>query len=316
MSDSRNHQNNGRSPPPQNVKPKISSNSGTYPQHQKEKPKARRSRSIDSERDRGRRRERHHQEERRQRGRSEEARRNGNQGDAEKGKKYVPENDVDDTECAICFCSYDNIFKTPKLLSCGHTFCLECLARINVTSVELKSLPCPVCRGITQIPHGQDLPRLGTNQDIIQKLPPQMQRILSIRFKRSKGKLLLKSHQPDHLQGEPMSPTKLKALSVKKPENQNSQGGEGNGTDVEQGLEARTVVDVGRPPSRVRGRLRRLFRSDRCYYAVVVTIITITVALMLIGILAFVIVPNVMVHRRPPPFHGNHTSGEHIDNSP
>lgn len=320
MSDSRNHQNNGRSPPPQNVKPKISSNGNTHPHHQrdeprlKEKPKARRSRSIDSERDRGRRRERHHQEERRQRGRSEEARRNRNQGDPEKGKKYVPEDDVDDTECAICFCSYDNNFKTPKLLSCGHTFCLECLARINVTSVELKSLPCPVCREITQIPHGQDLPRLGTNQDIIQKLPPQMQRILSIRFKRSKGKLLLKSQQLPHQQGEPMSPTDLKTLSVKKAENQNSQ--EGNGTDVEQGLEARTVVDVGRPPSRVRGRLRRLFRSDRCYYGVVVTIITITVVLMLIGILAFVIIPHVTVHRRPPPFHGNHTSGENINDSP
>lgn len=281
----------------------------------KEKPKARRSRSIDSERDRGRRRERHHQEERRQRGRSEEARKNKNQGDAEKGKKYVPENDVDDTECAICFCSYDNIFKTPKLLSCGHTFCLECLARINVTSVELKSLPCPVCREITQIPHGQDLPRLGTNQDIIQKLPPQMQRILSIRFKRSKGKLLLKSQQLPHQQGEPMSPTNLKTLSVKKPENQDSHGGEGIGADVEQGLEARTVVDVGRPPSRVRGRLRRLFRSDRCYYAVVVTIITITVVLMLIGILAFIIIP-VTVHRRPQPFPGNHTSGEHINDRP
>lgn len=318
MSDSRNHQSDGRAPPPQNVKPKISSN-GHHQREEprlKEKPKARRSRSIDSERDRGRRRERHHQAERRQRGRSEEARRrDGNQGDAEKRKKYVPENDVDDTECAICFCSYDNIFKTPKLLSCGHTFCLECLARINVTSVELKSLPCPVCREVTQIPHGQDLPRLGTNQDIIQKLPPQMQRILSIRFKRSKGKLLLKSHQ----QPQPTSPTKMKTLSVKKPESQDSRGGEGNGdVDVERGVENRTVVDVGRPPSRVQGRLRRLFRSDRCYYAVVVTIITITVVLMLIGILAFVIIPNVMVHRRPPSFHpsGNHTSGEHIGDSP
>lgn len=322
MSDSRNHHNNGRSPAPQNVKPKMSSNNGsTHPHHQREEPrlkekaKARRSRSIDSERDRGRRRERHHQEERRQRGRSEESRGNRNQAD-EKGKKYVPENDVDDTECAICFCSYDNIFKTPKLLSCGHTFCLECLARINVTSVELKSLPCPVCREVTQIPHGQDLPRLGTNQDIIQKLPPQMQRILSIRFKRSKGKLLLKSQPTPNQQGEPVSPTKLKTLSVKKPENQDSQGGEGNGGDVEQGLEARTVVDVGRPPSRVRGRLRRLFRSDRCYYAVVVTIITITVVLMLIGILAFVIIPHVTVHRRPPPFNGNQTSGGQIIDSP
>lgn len=323
MSDSRNHQNTGRSAPPQNVKPKMSSNGTSHPLHQKseprlkEKPKTRRSRSIDSERDRGRRRERHHQEERRQRGRSEEARRNRNQGDGEKEKKYVPDNDVDDTECAICFCSYDNIFKTPKLLSCGHTFCLECLARINVTSVELKSLPCPVCREITQIPHGQDLPRLGTNQDIIQKLPPQMQRILSIRFKRSKGKLLLKSQPPPHLQGEPTSPTKQKTLSVKTPESQDPQGGQGN-VDVEQGLEARTEVDVGRPPSRLRGGLRRLFRTNRCYYAVVMTIITITVVLMLIGILAFIIVPNVTFGRRPPPlFSGNNqTSGEQIDGSP
>lgn len=324
MSDSRTQQNDGRAPPPQNVKPKMSSGDSTQPHHQreeprlKEKPKSRRSRSIDSERDRGRRRERHHQGERRQRGRSEESRRREkNQGDMEKRKKYVPENDVDDTECAICFCSYDNIFKTPKLLSCGHTFCLECLARINVTSAELKSLPCPVCREITQIPHGQDLPRLGTNQDILQKLPPQMQRILSIRFKRSKGKLVLKSHQqPPKHQGEPMSPTKQKTISTKKPENQDSRGGGGNAVDVEQGLEARTVVDVGRPPSRVRGRLRRLFRSNRCYYAVVVTIITITVVLMLIGILAFVIIPNVMVHRRPPFSHGNSTSAEDLDDSP
>lgn len=323
MSDSRNRQNDVRSPPPQNVKPKISSNGSTRPHHQREEPRLKekpktRSRSIDSERDRGRRRERHHQGERRQRGRSEETRRNdGNQRDTEKRKKYVPENDVDDTECAICFCSYDNIFKTPKLLSCGHTFCLECLARINVTSMELKSLPCPVCREITQIPHGQDLPRLGTNRDIIQKLPPQMQRILSIRFKRSKGKLMLKSHQqPPPYQGEPTSPAKQKTLSVKKPENGDSRNGEGN-MDVERGVEVRTVVDVGRPPSRVRGRLRRLFRSDRCYYAVVVTIITITVVLMLIGILAFVIIPNVMVHR--PPHHkpgGNYTSEEHMDDSP
>uniref|UniRef100_A0A8C6THP0 Ring finger protein 183 n=1 Tax=Neogobius melanostomus TaxID=47308 RepID=A0A8C6THP0_9GOBI len=300
----------GSPPPPQNVKPKMSSSGNTHQLKEeprsKEKPKSRRSRSIDSARDGGRRRERHLQSERRQRGRSEEGRRrDGKRGDTEQRKKYVPENDIDDTECAICFCSYDNIFKTPKLLSCGHTFCLECLARINVTLMKLKSLPCPVCREITKIPHGQDLPRLGTNKDIMQKLPPQMQRILSIRFKRSKGKLLLKS-QPQAPKGEPMSPTKLK-----KPENvENSGGGQGNGVDVEQGLEDRTVVDVGRPPSRVQGRLRRLLHSDRCYYAVVVTIVTITVILMLIGILAFMIVPNMTAHKPlQPTFPGNKTSG-------
>lgn len=303
MSDPRNR--------PQNVKPKISNSSTSHhyikdDQRHKDKPhKPRRSRSIDSS-DRGRRRERPQPGDRRPRGRSEEARR-GNRKDRDTNntnKKYTPEDDIDDTECAICFCSYDNIFKTPKLLSCGHTFCLECLARINVTSTEIKSLPCPVCREITEIPHGQDLPRLGNNQDIIGKLPQHMQHILSIRFKRSKGKLVLKKQHQN-----PTGPTKAFTLPMKKSEIQVSPTTDGNVMDLEQGIQEQTEVDVGRPPSRVRGRLRRLFRSDRCYYAVVVSIITITVVLMLIGIFAFVIIPNVMVHRRP----GNHTDFGELD---
>uniref|UniRef100_A0A3B5A5L9 Ring finger protein 183 n=1 Tax=Stegastes partitus TaxID=144197 RepID=A0A3B5A5L9_9TELE len=189
------------------------------------------------------------------------------EAESDRRKTKPPEDDVEDTECAVCFCSYDNVFKTPKLLACGHTFCLECLARINVVSPELKTLSCPVCRELTELPHGQDLPRLGNNEDIIGKLPPDMQRALSIRFKRSKGKLMLKNPPPN-------SPTKPTPA---------------------------TVVDVGRPPSRVRGRMRRLFRSDQCYYAVVGSIITVTVVLMLVGILAFVIIPNVVIRGPPGP---------------
>ncbi|XP_069393340.1 E3 ubiquitin-protein ligase RNF183 [Paralichthys olivaceus] len=284
-----------------NVKPKMgqTERNSKEDQWKREKtPKARRSRSIDSERgERGRRRERdRHHGGGRQRGRSEEARRRDRkEGESGRRKVKPPEDDVEETECAICFCSYDNIFKTPKLLVCGHTFCLECLARINVTSPELKTLSCPVCRELTDIPHGQDLPRLGNNQDIIGKLPPDMQRALSIRFKRSKGKLLLKNPPPT-------SPTTAHALTLpmKRQEEQATAGGDLPLNAMEQRMVQATVVDVGRPPSRVRGRLRRLFRSDRCYYAVVVSIITITAALMLVGILAFVIVPNMMIHRFPP----------------
>lgn len=272
MSDDRDRHSHGARQA-QNVKPKFSQRERNSKEDmlKREKPaKVRRSRSTDSESDRR--------------------------------KVKAPEDDVEETECAVCFCSYDNIFKTPKLLACGHTFCLECLARINVTSPELKTLCCPVCRELTDLPHGQDLPRLGNNQDIIGKLPPDMQRALSIRFKRSKGKLLLKNPPPT-------SPTKSNILTLpqKSQEAQMTAGGDLNMAALEQGIPPTTVVDVGRPPNRVRGRLRRLFRSDQCYYVVVASIITITVALMLVGILAFVIIPNVVVHRRPVP-PGNTTS--------
>ncbi|XP_034554050.1 E3 ubiquitin-protein ligase RNF183 [Notolabrus celidotus] len=300
---------------PQNVKPKPNQNERNSKEDhwKKEKPvKVRRSRSTDSERaERGRRRERdRHQGERRQRGRSEEARRRDRrEGESDRRKVKPPEDDVEDTECAVCFCTYDNVFKTPKLLACGHTFCLECLARINVTSPELKTLCCPVCRELTELPHGQDLPRLGNNQDIIGKLPPDMQRALSIRFKRSKGKLLLKNPPPS-------SPTKPSILTLpkKSQDGQMTAGGDVHLDAMEQGIAPTTMVDVGRPPNRVRGRIRRLFRSDQCYYAVVATIITVTVALMLVGILAFVIIPNVIVHRRPETQAANQTGTEDVFN--
>ncbi|XP_023262969.1 RING finger protein 225-like [Seriola lalandi dorsalis] len=295
-----------------NVKPKLGQkekNSKEIQWKRASTPKVRRSRSSDSERvDRGRRRERdRHQGERRQRGRSEEARRRDRrEGDSDRRKVKPPEDDVEDTECAVCFCSYDNVFKTPKLLACGHTFCLECLARINVTSPELKALSCPVCRELTELPHGQDLPRLGNNEGIIGKLPPDMQRALSIRFKRRKGKLVLKNPPPT-------SPTKstVLALPKKSQDAQVAAGGDLHLSAVEQGIVPATVVDVGRPPNRVRGRLRRLFRSDQCYYAVVASIITITVALMLVGILAFVIIPNV-IQRRPVPTQNQTFAGTQV----
>ncbi|KAM6935583.1 E3 ubiquitin-protein ligase RNF183 [Lycodopsis pacificus] len=272
-----------------NVKPKLGQKERNSKEDmsKKEKPaKVRRSRSTNSERaERGRGRERdRHQGERRQRGRSEEARRRDRkEGESARRKVKPPEDDVEETECAVCFCTYDNIFRTPKLLACGHTFCLECLARINVISPELKTLCCPVCREMTVLPHGRDLPRLGNNQDIIGKLPPDMQRAMSIRFKRSQGKLLLKNPPPTSLTKSVILPKKSQATA----------GGDVHLSALQQGVAPTTVVDVGRPPNRVGGRLRRLFRSDQCYHAVVATIITITVALMLVGILTFVIVPNL-----------------------
>ncbi|XP_078414000.1 RING finger protein 223 isoform X1 [Cetorhinus maximus] len=79
-------------------------------------------------------------------------------------------------ECTICFSSYDNIFKTPKLLECQHAFCLECLARLAATipTDQTPDIICPLCRGHTALPDDGP-PALKTSQELLSKLPPQLQ---------------------------------------------------------------------------------------------------------------------------------------------
>ncbi|MEQ2201530.1 hypothetical protein XENOCAPTIV_013845 [Xenoophorus captivus] len=96
-----------------------------------------------------------------------------------------------DLECAICFSQFNNIFRCPKMLNCKHTFCLECLARMNVKSSEPSAIQCPLCRGLTPLPP-LGLPKLATDSDVLSYLPAAMQRVYSIRFIRNKGKLQVK----------------------------------------------------------------------------------------------------------------------------
>ncbi|XP_073441428.1 RING finger protein 223 [Dendrobates tinctorius] len=80
-------------------------------------------------------------------------------------------------ECSICFTSYDNIFKTPKVLQCSHTFCLECVARLVAalpTDSQHDQVMCPFCRQPTQIPQ-QGVPGLQTSKDLLSNLPPHLQ---------------------------------------------------------------------------------------------------------------------------------------------
>ncbi|XP_014869190.1 PREDICTED: RING finger protein 225-like [Poecilia mexicana] len=96
-----------------------------------------------------------------------------------------------DLECAICFSQFNNVFRCPKMLNCKHTFCLECLARMNVKSAEPSAIQCPLCRGLTPLPP-LGLPKLATDSDVLSYLPAAMQRVYSIRFIRNKGKLQVK----------------------------------------------------------------------------------------------------------------------------
>lgn len=84
------------------------------------------------------------------------------------------------------------------MLQCKHTFCLECLARMNVKSADPNAIQCPLCRGFTPLP-SLGLPRLATNSDMLSYLPAAMQRVYSIRFVRNKGKLQVKRSTEGHL---------------------------------------------------------------------------------------------------------------------
>ncbi|ESO92190.1 hypothetical protein LOTGIDRAFT_121171, partial [Lottia gigantea] len=49
-------------------------------------------------------------------------------------------------ECSICFGS----FEKPKIVPCGHTFCLWCIERFIAD--KTKTFPCPICNQDIRIP--------------------------------------------------------------------------------------------------------------------------------------------------------------------
>ncbi|XP_033732256.1 uncharacterized protein LOC117321791 [Pecten maximus] len=62
-------------------------------------------------------------------------------------------------ECAICM----NVYRTPKLLVCRHTFCSVCLKKVNSSAKNAQNIPCPVCRQVTTLPREKTVDSLLTN---------------------------------------------------------------------------------------------------------------------------------------------------------
>ncbi|XP_023214211.1 tripartite motif-containing protein 2-like [Centruroides sculpturatus] len=65
--------------------------------------------------------------------------------------------------CSTCFCMYDARTHTPKLLSCSHTVCLQCLENLveNSGARESGLFRCPICRKTIPLP-----------RDGVRALPP------------------------------------------------------------------------------------------------------------------------------------------------
>lgn len=167
------------------------------------------------------------------------------------------EDDDGISECVICFTSYDTLFHLPKVLSCGHVFCLECLSRITVGSTEPQSLSCPICRMPTPVPPKKGPPALSTDKDLLRMLNQSLTcPAPSLRFNRKKGRLYV-------------------------PQNNNIST-------------VSLSVDLGRPPPAPHSprRLCQLLRSGGCvFYGSIFLIVVLTVSLILAGVYIFYLLP-------------------------
>ncbi|KAM4696813.1 RING finger protein 225 isoform 1-T2 [Rhinophrynus dorsalis] len=163
------------------------------------------------------------------------------------------------SECVICFTPYDNLFHLPKILSCQHVFCLECLSRITVGSSEPNSLPCPICRLPTVLPSKKGPPALSTDNNLLRKVTkPPSSPTPSVRFSRKRGLLYVQNTNPLHLSTISLS------------------------------------VDLGRPPPGPHSarNLRSLLRGGGyIFYGSIGAAILLTIALVLAGVYIFYLVP-------------------------
>ncbi|XP_061474956.1 RING finger protein 225-like [Rhineura floridana] len=189
-------------------------------------------------------------------------------------------------DCVICFTPYDQLFRLPKELSCGHIFCLECLARINVSSEDVNALTCPVCRAPTTFPSCKGLPGLPTRSDLLDQLSSAPIPPGSVRFDRRRGLLYLPGRGRGGAQAGPKPGSPLNTVSLS--------------------------IDVGRPAPQ--GASRVLGLSGWPFYVALAVALLVTIGLITCGIYIFLMpsMYTVSMGGRP---QGNHSIGSGANRS-
>ncbi|CAL4060234.1 unnamed protein product [Meganyctiphanes norvegica] len=75
--------------------------------------------------------------------------------------------------CPVCYLPYNSQKRRPKMLACGHTFCLFCISQIQKKDLFTFSLfhhisvTCPVCRGKHTYDSQKDIPLNRVVEDLI-----------------------------------------------------------------------------------------------------------------------------------------------------
>ncbi|XP_077571440.1 uncharacterized protein LOC144195583 [Stigmatopora nigra] len=156
------------------------------------------------------------------------------------GESPSPAPTPPDLECRVCYSRFNNVFQCPKMLECKHTFCLECLARINVKSARPAAIRCPLCRHPTPLP-APDLSRLATDARVLASLPAAMRRAHSVRFYRAEGKLHIQ--RVSRCQAEP-GESQLDISLPEAPVQRAAAGAAGNGSGL--GHESESGLGLGR----------------------------------------------------------------------
>ena len=71
-------------------------------------------------------------------------------------------------ECDICLLEWDSAIRIPRLLSCGHTFCEECLKSIVSKAKSLnKNFSCPTCHTEQALTSEEDIKNIQKTLDLL-----------------------------------------------------------------------------------------------------------------------------------------------------